>query len=110
MQSDPEAARAPAEPASPDAVDPQQVARIVARYRAGHQISSQELEPLVRTVHEALGEFREAAAKPEPAAPNRTPRRAREEGAETRLWQRIVMAAIAVALLVLFWHRLAWMG
>jgi hypothetical protein len=109
MQGDPasqsESERGPAAPA--DAAEAQ---AIVARYREQHPVVAEQLEAVTRTVQQALGELRGPVEAPDnPAAPIRGTG-GRDEGITLTRWRRAVMALIAAALLVLFWHRLVWIG
>ena len=95
-----------------DPAEAEAVARVLARYREQHPVPEEQLEEVARTVQQALGELRgpaegEAPQAPAPPTPAAAPR---DEGLTLNRWRRAVMAVIAAALLVLFWHRLFWIG
>jgi hypothetical protein len=105
MQTRPEMPPATAPAPPQQAADDARVARILAR-------SGRRQSPaLAQEVKAALAEF-EAPAAADPAAPPAPPpRRSRDEPAfAIRRWQRLALALVAAALVVLLWHRLAWIG
>jgi type VI protein secretion system component VasF len=106
MPSDPDAPPPPA----PDKGDADKAARIVERYRAGHDLAPDEVEPLERAVQEAIGELTGGAPDPRDAAA-RPARRGSEDPARAMpLWRRLVLAAVGIGLLLLLWQRFAWIG
>jgi hypothetical protein len=102
-------------PTDPETPPPQRaedarIARILERYEAEHPVAADEEPQLARQVKEALDTLTAGDAAPLPPRPEQTRREVSETGAGIRRWQRLVLAAVAVALIVLFWHRLVWIG
>lgn len=93
-----------------DPADAEAVSRVLARYREQHPVPPEQLEEVARTVQQALGELHGSAEGPAAAAAPIRPAVVRDEGLTLNRWRRAVMAVIAAALLVLFWHRLFWIG
>jgi hypothetical protein len=85
------------------------VARILARYGNEQPLDPDRAAALAQEVEAALDQLAGAQA---PAAPARPPSRGSPDEPDIGLsWgRRMLLAAVAAALIALFWHRLAWFG
>ena len=103
--------RKPPKPAATAEAEPR-VARILARYGAAHPVDAAAAPALAEEVRQALVELAGPDGPAPPPNPAAAASRAAPEEVEraTRRWHRLVLAAVAAALIVLFWQRLGWIG
>jgi hypothetical protein len=109
MQSRPEMPPETAPAPQQEATESERVARILARYSPDQPLPPDRMPALADEVKAALEELAGPAETGPAAGP--APRRLAEEPVlGIGFWKRLVLAAVAAALIVLFWRRLAWFG
>jgi hypothetical protein len=109
MQTRPDLPPETAAPPPQEAEAGDRVARILARYGGEQPLDPDRRPALAQEIAAALVEL---AGAEEPAPPDRPPPRSRADEPMVGVdwWRRLVLAAVAVTLIALFWHRLAWFG